>query len=152
MRTGTTQESRDKALFRRTALWARFKIKMSGLQMGLDKITQKPLHKGWNLHHLDLKFENYKKLDPEHFACLNLTTHEFIHWLFPYYKKDPQIIERIREMMQLMAMLNAPECDKLYINGTDLLCSKYDYPSFCNNCVNQKKECSKKGKKKNESK
>jgi hypothetical protein len=33
-------------------------------------------------------------------------THDFIHWLFRYYPKDPGIIDRIKAEMEKMKAIN----------------------------------------------
>jgi hypothetical protein len=33
-------------------------------------------------------------------------THDFIHWLYRYYPKDPAIIDRIKSEMERMLKIN----------------------------------------------
>lgn len=70
-----------------------------------DEITLKPLRKGWQLHHQNLDDEKYCDLS-QPFLCCNNLTHKFIHWLFVYYVKDPQILDRIKYEMEVMRALN----------------------------------------------
>lgn len=136
-----TSESRKKALFRKTSRWANFKIEMKNRGLGVDRITRKPLNKGWNLHHCDLDPEHYEILNWNNFECLNPATHDFIHWLYNFYKKDPFIIERIEDLMKKMVALNAPKCDSVIITDDyRVLCSNYDYPCPCDNCIKGKKK------------
>ena len=72
---------------------------------GIDKITEHKLRKGWNFHHEDLREENYTILN-DNFLCCNNLTHKMIHWLWNYYKDDPEIITRIKAEMQKMAEIN----------------------------------------------
>lgn len=78
----TNQQKKSK--FRSSSDWKKFRKEMYHKANGLDRITGKPLRKGWQLHHLDMKPENYAELIPEKFVCVNRTTHEMIHWLFRY--------------------------------------------------------------------
>ena len=131
-----TKEAREKALFRKSARWQRFKVEMKGRSCGLDKVTGRPLNKGWNLHHCDLNPKHYESLDPNNFECLNAQTHDFVHWFYRYYQKDPMIIDRLEEVMKKMVCLNAPKCDSLIITPDyELQCGAYDYPCRCDNCI-----------------
>jgi len=71
-----------------------------------DCITNKPLHAKWNLHHLDLREENYTVLKEERFRPLNSDTHDCVHFLYKYYKKDPFILDRLRTILDLMVKFN----------------------------------------------
>ena len=71
-----------------------------------DCITNKPLRNRWNLHHLDLREENYTVLKEERFRPLNSDTHDCVHFLYRYYKKDPFIIDRLRTILDLMVRMN----------------------------------------------
>jgi hypothetical protein len=99
-----TQKAKKK--FRQTAEWKNFRKLMFSKSGKVDRITQKPLHKGWQLHHLLLDETKYSELNEENFICLNRQTHETIHWIFRYYVKDPAIIDRLREIMQKMKEIN----------------------------------------------
>ena len=72
---------------------------------GIDKITLHKLRRGWNFHHEDLREENYEKLNDNFLPCNNMT-HDFIHWLFRYYPKDPGIIDRIKAEIEKMKAIN----------------------------------------------
>ena len=71
-----------------------------------DCITNKPLRNRWNLHHLDLREENYTVLKEERFRPLNSDTHDYVHFLYRYYKKDPFILDRLRTILDLMVKYN----------------------------------------------
>ena len=72
-----------------------------------DEVTGAKLYKGFQVHHLDLNPDNYSKLDEENFACLNRQTHDFIHWAFRYYDKDPDgFIERFEKILKKMHEIN----------------------------------------------
>lgn len=40
--------------------------------------------------------------DKDDFVFLNKTTHDTVHFLFRYYIKDEQVIDRLREVLQDM--------------------------------------------------
>jgi len=72
---------------------------------GKDEITLKPLRKGWQLHHNCLDENQYENMDNS-FLCCNRKTHDFVHWLFIYYKNDVTIIDRIKKEMEEMKGAN----------------------------------------------
>ena len=92
--------------FRSSPEWRQFRIDMQSRGRGVDALTLKPLRKGWNLHHLDMQEQNYAVLEPERFRCLNKSSHELVHTLYRYYRKDPSILKRLGELMELMFELN----------------------------------------------
>ena len=96
---------RMKRNFRNTKAFKEHK-KKKAIECGkVDKITQKPLRKNFSFHHEDLREENYTVLN-DNFLCCNNLTHKVIHWLWTYYKTDPQIIDRLRAEMEKMAEIN----------------------------------------------
>lgn len=67
-------------------------------QKGIDPITKHKLYKGWNLHHRHVTADTDEYQDisnEEHYVCLNKQTHEFLHWLYRYWKNDPEILKRL---------------------------------------------------------
>ena len=99
---------RMKRNFRNTKAFKEYK-KKKAIECGkVDKITQKPLRKNFSFHHEDLREENYTVLN-DNFLCCNNLTHKMIHWLWTYYKTDPQIVERLRAEMEKMAEINKEE-------------------------------------------
>jgi hypothetical protein len=99
-----TQKAKKK--FRQTAEWKNFRKLMFSKSGKVDRITLKPLRKGWQLHHLLLDETRYAELDENNFVCLNNLTHKFIHWCYGYYQKDPAIIDRIRVELEKMKEIN----------------------------------------------
>ena len=95
-----------KAKFRQSKEWKEFRKKVFDKQDGKDIITGKKLYKGYNTHHLDMSAENYDKLIEENFVALNKQTHETVHTLFRYYQKDPNILDRLKEVLDRMKELN----------------------------------------------
>lgn len=92
--------------FRKTQRWLAFKIFMKERCGAVDAITLKKLYKTWQLHHRNLDESQYEVLNPSHFLCCNNLTHKVIHWLWTYYQKDPQIIDRLKEELEKMAEIN----------------------------------------------
>lgn len=104
-RKESNRQKKDK--FRKTKEWKSFRTEMKEQSNNKDALTNKPLRAGWNLHHLDLRPEHYSDIsDAYHFICLNRQSHEFVHWLYRYYAKDPDIIDRIIDAMNRMKSLN----------------------------------------------
>ena len=100
------KNSEKKAKLRATKEWKAFRLKIAEKQNKKDFITGKPLRKGYNCHHLDMSAVNYDKLDEENFIALNKQTHEALHFLFRYYQKDPNILDKFREVLDKMVELN----------------------------------------------
>ncbi len=94
-----------KSKFRSTSKWKKFRKGMKA-KCKVDYITNRPLIKGWNLHHLDLNSDHYEDISNEsHFCCLNKTSHELVHWLFRY-KDWRDVLNRTKELLQHMEELN----------------------------------------------
>lgn len=92
---------------RQSKEWRQLRIDIQSEYNNTDPITLRPLRKGFNVHHLDESVDNYDKLeDHSKFIPLNKATHELIHTLFKYYRKDPQIMDRIKEVLDLMIEYN----------------------------------------------
>lgn len=72
---------------RASAEWAELRKQVYEMQNGIDPITLRPLTRGWALHHMDQREENYDNLDPERFLAVSHTHHEFLHWGFNIYKR-----------------------------------------------------------------
>lgn len=88
--------------FRKTNAWHKWKAKCR-LHTSKDFITKEPLCRNWNLHHLDLNVQRYDNItDMNRFMPLNPKTHEIIHELFKWYKKDHKVIDRIKKTLDLM--------------------------------------------------
>ena len=101
---------KEKAKIRATPEWKRLKETVRASQGGLDALTNKPLRSGANLHHMDLRAENYAKLDAGFFKYLNRKSHDALHFLYSYYKHDPQIVFRLQNL--LYAMKEAENADR----------------------------------------
>lgn len=93
--------------FRNSKKWKDFKHRKNVEQKGLCYITQKKILKGATLHHLDLDENNYSDISkPENFVYLNKSMHEVIHVIWRYYKNDPAVLDRIKEVLDRMVEIN----------------------------------------------
>lgn len=90
----------DKAKFRQRKCWKDFREHMKEVSENRDFITKSKLYKTWNLHHLDP--EHYETLEDERFVALNSMTHDFVEWLYKYYRKDIGVITRLVQVLQRM--------------------------------------------------
>ena len=93
---------KERQAFRKTNAWHKWKAKCR-LHTSKDFITKEPLCRNWNLHHLDLNIQHYDNItDMNRFMPLNPKTHEVIHEIFKWYKKDHKVIDRIKNTLDLM--------------------------------------------------
>ena len=99
------EAQKKKRNFRKRKAWKDFKLRKKKECGGKDLITLSKLGKRWELHHEDLWEENYEVLNDNFLPCNN-QTHEMIHWLYRYYVKDPEIIDRIKAEMERMKAIN----------------------------------------------
>jgi hypothetical protein len=96
----------SKSKFRATSKWKKFRKQLKD-ERKVDEVTLSKLYAGWNLHHCDMDEQHYTDVsNPSNFKCLNKKTHDFIHWGYNYYKKDPTFIDRIQSVWDLMKELN----------------------------------------------
>lgn len=103
-----TAEGKEKARFRTSAKWKKFRAFLKKECNGLDFITGKKLLKGFQVHHKDMRLENYKNIsDPKRFLACNKRTHEFIHFAFTYYDKDPDFLTRLKDVLDDMKQFNS---------------------------------------------
>lgn len=93
----------EKAKFRETSVWKDFRKKFAGSK---DPITLKPLPKRYNLHHLCLNPSEYQVLKMDRFIPLNSTTHDIVHYLYKYYRKDKNILRRLKAVLDKMVEVN----------------------------------------------
>ena len=94
---------KEKTKFRNSYVFKKFKAFLKKRSKKLDEITELPLMKGSTVHHLDTTNENYKDLsNDENFIILNKSTHTFLHWLYPIYKKNPMVLENLKRFLLIM--------------------------------------------------
>lgn len=102
------EAQKKKASFRNSAKWKKFKHFKNVEQGGVCFITHKKLLKGANLHHLDLDENHYTDLsNPNNFVYLNKSLHDVIHTIWRYYKSDPEVLDRIKEVLDRMVEINS---------------------------------------------
>ena len=95
----------QKKEFRKSKAWREFSKELKE-ERKVDALTLAKLRKGSLSHHLDLNPDNYEKLDPTNFECLNMKSHDVVHFMYNYYKKDPAIIDRLKDILHKMVLLN----------------------------------------------
>lgn len=100
---GKKIDGRMKSKFRLTDTWKNFRKKFDDQT---DPITLKKLPKKYNLHHLVLNPAEYTDLDESKFRPHSNSMHDLIHLLYEYYRKDKDILKRIKEELDLMVNLN----------------------------------------------
>lgn len=100
---GQKIDGKTKAEFRLTTVWKNFRKKFD---KQIDPITLKKLPKRYNLHHLVLDPSRYTELDEDKFRPHANSTHDLIHLLYGYYRKDKDVLNRIKEELDLMIELN----------------------------------------------
>ena len=95
------KDQKEKRSFRASKVWKDFRHKIHVKQGGIDPITKKKLRNGACLHHRNLSADDYECLDNEEdFVMLNKSTHDFLHDIYRYWEKDPEILDRIEEELK----------------------------------------------------
>ena len=98
---------RAKRAFRASLKWRKFLHFMNIRQDGLCFITKRKLRKYAALHHCDLNAEHYQDIsNPDNFVYLSHSMHGVVHDLWPYYKDDPTVLDRLKEVLDKMKELN----------------------------------------------
>ena len=100
---GKAITGKEKGKFRLTSVWKKFREQFKGK---CDPITLKPVRKGYQLHHLSLDPKLYSDLTKSHYIPLSPQCHEYIHWLYGYYRHDKKILTRIKKVLDKMVELN----------------------------------------------
>ena len=85
--------------FRKSKVWRDFSKELKE-ERKVDALTLAKLRKGSLSHHLDLNPDNYEVLDKANFECLNMKSHDVVHFMYNYYKKDPAVIETHAKIRQ----------------------------------------------------
>lgn len=101
-----TEEEKYKRRVRSRVVWKKFRESHKKLSKGKDEITLSKLSKLWKLHHLDLNINNYEVFTDERFVNLNPMTHDFVHWAYKYYSKDPLFLDRLKSVLDRMVTYN----------------------------------------------
>lgn len=71
-----------------------------------DPISEKPLRKGYSVHHLIMDKDKYEELIEDNFIPLNKQMHDTIHVCFNYAKSDSGFMERLSYWVNKMIELN----------------------------------------------
>lgn len=104
--TNSYVTSTEKNNFRKRKAWKDFRETFKSEH---DALTDKKLSKKFNLHHCSLDPTKYDDLsNRDNFLPLNSQSHDCVHFLFRYYQKDPDIINRLKAILDKMAELNKP--------------------------------------------
>jgi len=101
-----TENEKRKRKFRQSKKWKDFRHHLNVKQDGRCYITKSKLRKLSAVHHLDLNPENYADLNEENFVFVLHSIHDVIHSLYPYYKKDRTVLDRLKEVLDKMVELN----------------------------------------------
>lgn len=102
------ETQKGKRRLRDTKRWKALRHEKNVEQKGIDPITHGKLSRTANLHHMDLRPENYENLDDKSkFVLLNRNTHANLHWLYGYYRKDPNFLERLVGLLKRMVEINS---------------------------------------------
>lgn len=91
--------------FRKTKAWKDFSKELKA-ERKVDALTLQKLRKGSLTHHMDLNPDHYQVLDKANFRTFNMKSHDVVHFLYNYYKKDPTIIDRLKDILNDMIYLN----------------------------------------------
>ena len=94
---------KSKRNFRNSKAWKEFRKKIMHEQHDKDPITGSKLKGKWALHHRHVSANEEEYCDiskpEEYVACLAMT-HKMLHFLYTYWKKDPQVLDRIEEELK----------------------------------------------------
>ena len=105
-----SKKSPLKAKFRSSKVWRDFRKEMMVKQKNIDPITGSKLLSKCNLHHRlqDLDLDEYKDIsNPENFVMINSQTHDCIHYMLRYIKKEGwAFVERLEKELKLEAEMN----------------------------------------------
>ena len=86
--------------WRSSKAWKEFRKKIMHEQHDKDPITGSKLKGKWALHHRHISANEEEYCDiskPEEYTALLAMTHRTLHFLYTYWKKDPDILKRIEE-------------------------------------------------------
>lgn len=93
--------AKERSKIRQTGGWKELRRQVASLFENRDPITNDPLKRGWNLHHMDLSPENYSNFaimdsaNRRRFLPLNKTTHKLLHSIYRavHRKKRPMDLQ-----------------------------------------------------------
>ncbi len=93
----------EKSKFRTTSVWKEFRKRFVSRT---DPVTLKKLPKRFNLHHMCLNPLEYQNLKMDLFEALSPAVHDNLHWLYGYYRKDKDVLKRIKKLLDRMVEIN----------------------------------------------
>lgn len=96
---------RERHDFRMGSRWKSFRAKVKKACYSQDVLTNEPLKRTWNCHHLDNRYWHYDDLsDINKFVALNEDSHSAVHWLYRYWRRDKSsFFVRVSHMLRQMA-------------------------------------------------
>lgn len=100
---GKYLNQQEKSKFRNTSIWKEFRKKFSKT---VDAITLRKLPKRYNLHHLSLSPYEYTNLKMNRFVPLSSSMHDAVHLFYNYYRKDRNVLKRLKKILDLMVEIN----------------------------------------------
>lgn len=104
--------SAERTNFRKRKAWTEFR---ETFKKEKDALTGSKLSKRFNLHHLDMNPQHYDDLSHrENFVPLNSKSHDLLHFLLPYYKKDPAVLNRLKDLLDRMIELENIEPETIF--------------------------------------
>lgn len=100
---GRYLNQQEKSKVRETSVWKEFRNLFRNEK---DPITLRKLPKRFNLHHLSLDAKNYTNFKKELFRPHNSQMHDIVHYLYGYYRKDKDVLKRLKKELDLMVQIN----------------------------------------------
>ncbi len=85
--------------FLQSKIWKNFRKVVYQKFHGIDPLTKSKLRKGYKVHHCDQRKSNYYNLDEERLLPLNSKSHDCVHFLYEYWRKDKSILDRLEEIL-----------------------------------------------------
>lgn len=102
---------KSKSEVRNSKEWKELRNAIKKVQK-FDPITEKPIRKGANLHHLCLDAEQYDNLEPERFVLMNKNSHDLLHGVYGngrIRKNWRKIVLNLIKLCKLMDKYNKEE-------------------------------------------
>lgn len=101
-----SENEKAKKKIRQTSKWKKFRSDIIKKRK-YDELTGKRLIKGCQLHHLCMDVDSYDDTDESRYVILNRNSHKMVHFMFDYYSKDPEVLDRLKDILDRMVELNS---------------------------------------------